>query len=285
MLNFIIFAISFVIVLTGVVIFSKMQVRKAVTLRTAYTYSAMFLIVAFSSWIFLTSGESVETRVISPIILPSPMEVLMAFPKLHFEQGLMRSVVASFRRVAIGFSLGCIVATFLGIYMASFSRVAAFFKPLTLISSYVPVVVFVPLTLAWWGCGETQKIGFLFIACFIAMLPLVTKAVNDVDTAYLETALTKGSTQWQLVSKVLVPIAMPSIWQGLRAVYGIGWTWIILAEVVNAQSGVGYLMFVSERRGNTNSTFAIIIVIVLIAVCCDKIWDIVGKNIFKYKKM
>lgn len=283
MINFLIFAISCVAVLTCIVIFGKLPVRKPIAMRTATIYTMLFVVVALASWVFVTSGASIEDRILSPLILPSPGEVADAFPKLHFEQGLARSALVSFKRVAYGFLLGSFMAFCLGVYMATFPPIAAFFKPLSLVSSYVPIVVFVPLTLAWWGCGETQKVGFLFIACFVALLPVVTKAISDVDNAYLETAKTKGASQWQLVTHVLVPVAMADIWGGLRMVYGIGWTWIILAEVVNAQSGLGYLMFVSERRGHTNSTFAIIIVIVIIAILCDKIWVAAGKYLFPYR--
>lgn len=283
-MNFLVFSLSFAAIMTAVVILGKLKVRKPIAVKRATAYTFVFTALVLAGWVFFTAGEKLEDRVISPLILPSPIEVLQAFPKLHFDQGLTTSICTSFKRVACGFVLGSIVAIILGVYMATFPSIEAFFKPLALVSSYVPIVVFVPLTLAWWGSGETQKVGFLFITCFIALLPIVTKAVKSVDTAYLETAKTKGATQWQLVRHVLVPVAMGDIWDGLRTVYGIGWTWIILAEIVNAQSGLGYLMFVSERRGHTNSTFAIIIVIVTIAIACDKVWAVTGNLLFPYRR-
>ena len=234
-------------------------------------------------WWYVTKGATVEDRVLAPIILPSPVEVLQAFPKLHFEQELVRSVWISFFRVTIGFFLAAFVAVALGVYMASFKPVSAFFKPLALTSSYVPIIVFIPLTLAWWGTTETQKIGFLFIACFVALLPLVIKDISDVSGAYLDVAITKGATYWQLVRHVLFRVAAPNIWDHMRGVYGVGWGWIILAEVVNGQQGLGFLISMSERRGHTNATFAVIIVIVVIAIICDKVWKAVGKTLFPYR--
>ena len=114
-------------------------------------------------------------------------------------------------------------------------QIAAFFRPLSLVGSYVPIVVFIPLTLAWFGMSEMQKVVFLFIGCFVVLLPLVVKTVSDVPRAFLDVAKTKGATQWQLVSRVLFPIARADIWDHLRGVYGVGWGWIILAEVVNAE--------------------------------------------------
>jgi len=71
-----------------------------------------------------------------------------------------------------------------------------------------------------------------------------------VPAAYLDVAVTKGATQWQLVRYVLFPVAQADIWDHLRGVYGVGWGWIILAEVVNAERGLGYLMDISNRRGH-----------------------------------
>ena len=148
----------------------------------------------------------------------------------------------------------------------------------------VSIISFIPLTMAWWGGAEVQKIGFLFIACFVVLLPLIIKSINDVSPSYLDVAKTKGASQWQLVKDVLIPVAMPNIWDHLRGVYGVGWGWIILAEVVNGQEGIGYLMSISERRGQTCSIFAIIIVIVVVATISDKIWKTTGDYLFPHRR-
>ena len=284
MLGFVAFAFGVALLLTVIARFAGMTVRRAVSGTQGSVLTISFVAVVLALWWFATRGELVEQRLLAPLILPSPHEVLMAFPKLHFEQGLVRSILTSFLRVTVGFSLAALVAVPLGVYMASFPTVSAFFRPLALASSYVPIVVFIPLTLAWWGASEAQKIGFLFIACFVALLPLVIKSISDVAPAYLDVALTKGATQWQLVREVLFPVAAADIWDHLRGVYGIGWGWIILAEVVAAQQGLGFLIQMSERRGHTNATFAIIIVIVAIAVVCDQAWRAGGRSLFPYRK-
>ncbi len=283
MTGFFIFAISFALLLTAVVRFGRLSVRRELSNTVGTVLTISFIALVFLAWWACTRGARIEDRVLSPIILPSPMEVLHAFPKLHFEQELVRSALRSFQRVTIGFTLAAIVAVPLGVYMASFATISAFFRPLALVGGYVPIVVFIPLTLAWFGLGEAQKIGFLFIGCFVALLPLVIRAIGDVPRAFLDVAVTKGATQWQLVRHVLFPVAQAEIWENLRAVYGVGWGWIILAEVVNAQTGLGYLISVSERRGHTNAIFAIIVVIVTIAVACDQLWRLGARLLFPYK--
>ncbi len=282
MLNFLIFALAFVTLLTLVVRLGQLRVRRELPETKSLGLTVAFVALLLAAWWFVTHGATVEQRILPPLILPSPLEVLQAFPALHFQQGLVRSAGISFLRVTAGFALATSVAVPLGVYMATFPPIAAFFRPLALIGAYVPIVVFVPLTLAWFGLSETQKVGFLFIGCFVALLPLVIKDISDVPAAYLDVAVTKGATQWQLVRHVLFPVAQANIWDHLRGVYGVGWGWIILTEGVNAERGLGYLIDISNRRGHTNAIFAVIIVIVLIAIACDQLWRLGGRVLFPY---
>src|ERR1051325_8537732 len=283
-MNFLLFALIFVTVLTLVVRLAQLHVRAGLSYSGALGMTALMLGLVLAVWWFLTRGAP-GTRIVQSLILPSPMEVLRAFKPLHLEQGLVRSVYASWLRVTAGFALAAIVALPLGVYMATFAPIAAFFRPLSLAGAYVPIVVFIPLSMTWFGTGEAQKIGFLFIGCFVALLPLVIKDIADVPSAFLDVAVTKGASQWQLVRHVLFPVAQANIWDHLRGVYGVGWGWIIMAEVfVRPKYGLGALIEVSGRRSHTDAIFAIIIVILLISVACHQIWGIGGELLFRYRR-
>ncbi|HXU75997.1 MAG TPA: ABC transporter permease subunit [Methylomirabilota bacterium] len=282
--GFFLVALAFVIGLTLVVRLAQLRVRGRLDYVRGLGLTALFVGVLLLVWWFLTHG-SIEKRIVQPLILPSPIEVLKAFKPLHLEQGLVRSVFSSWLRVTTGFGLAVIVAVPLGIYMATFSSVAAFFRPLALAGAYVPIVVFIPLSMMWFGTQELQKVGFLFIGCFVALLPLVIKDIADVPDAFLDVAVTKGASRWQLVRHVLFPVAQANIWDHLRGVYGVGWGWIIMAEVfVRPEYGLGALIETSARRSHTDATFAVIIVIVLIAVACDQLWRIGGELLFPYRR-
>jgi len=283
-LGFLIFALAFVALLTVVVRVARLRVRAEIHRTRALGLTALFVAVLLLAWWFVTRGSPSE-RMVQSLILPSPMEVLKSFIPLHMEQGLVRSAFYSWLRVTTGFSLAALVALPLGVYMATFPSIAAFFRPLSLAVAYVPIVVFIPLSMTWFGTGEAQKIGFLFIGCFVALLPLVIKDIADVPAAFLDVAVTKGASQWQLVRHVLFPVAQANIWDHLRGVYGVGWGWIIMAEiVVLPEYGLGGLIGVSERRSHTEAIYAVIIVIVLIAIACDQIWRLGGELLFPYRK-
>lgn len=283
-LRFLVFALAFVGVLTLVVRITRLHVNAPLGYARAVGLTTCFVAFFVAVWWFLTRGEA-SGRLVQPLILPSPMEVLKAFKPLHVEQGLVRSILSSWLRVTAGFTLAALVAVPMGVYMATFPPIAAFFRPLALTGAYVPIVVFIPLSMTWFGTGEAQKIGFLFIGCFVALLPLVIKDIADVPSAFLDVAVTKGATQWQLVRHVLFPVAKANIWDHLRGVYGVGWGWIIMAEILVLPTyGLGELIEVSNRRSQTGSIFAIIIIIVLIAVACDKLWRWGGDLLFPYRK-
>jgi NitT/TauT family transport system permease protein len=282
--RFLIFAVAFVGVLTLVVRLSRLRVRGGLSYAQMMGFTAAFVGIVLAAWWVVTRGD-VDHRMVQSLILPSPMEVLRSFKPLHMEQGLVRSALYSWLRVTAGFGLATLVAVPLGVYMATFPSVAAFFRPLSLAGAYVPIVVLIPLSMTWFGTGEAQKIGFLFIGCFVALLPLVIKDIADVPSAFLDVAVTKGASQWQLVRHVLFPVAQANIWDHLRGVYGIGWGWIIMAEVfVRPEYGLGGLIEVSTRRSQTGSVYAIIIAIVLIAVACDQLWRLGGELLFPYRK-
>jgi NitT/TauT family transport system permease protein len=283
-LRFLIFAVVFVALLTGVIRLAKVRVRSDLPTSRALGLTAVFIFVVLAAWWFVTRGEPSQ-RIVQPLILPNPVEVLKSFGPLHMEQGLVRSAFYSWLRVSAGFLLAALVAVPLGVYMATFPTVAAFFRPLSLAGSYVPIVVFIPLSMTWFGTGEAQKIGFLFIGCFVALLPLVIKDISDVPAAYLDVAVTKGASQWQLVRHVLFPVAQANIWDHLRGVYGVGWGWIIMAEIVVLPNyGLGGLIGVSERRSHTEAIYAVILVIVVIAIACDQLWRLGGELLFPYRK-
>lgn len=283
MLSALLFAAAFVVLLTAVVRVGGLVVRRDPGASKTVALTVAFVVLVCTAWTVATWGARAEDRFVQPLVLPSPGEVLEAFAKLHLEMGLVRASVTSLGRVTFGFALGAVVAVPLGVFMGTFPGVSAFFRPLALVGSYVPLVVFLPLTLVWWGTEPFQKTGFLAICCFVSLLPLVIKTVADVPSALLDVTVTKGATQWQLVSRVILPVAAADIWAHLRGGYGVGWGWIILAEIQNADSGLGSLIYVCDKRYKPG-VLAVTIVIVLLAFLCDQAWKWGGYALFPHRR-
>ena len=255
-----------------------MNVREPVTRRTSRLLAVAGLVTFVVAWCVLSYGNIVPT-----IILPSPTEVLRAFPVLHFEEALVRSALRSFYRVTMGFALAAAVAIPLGIVMGTFPVVKHFFNPLLDPLRFLPISALVPLFIVWFGIDELQKIVFLFVGIFVYMLPLVVEAVDNVDEVYLQTATTLGATKGQLVRHVLIPGSLPAIGEALRVMNGIGWTYVIMAEVVNARYGLGYLITTAGKRSHVDQIFALVLVILVIGVVTDWIIRLVNDALFHWK--
>lgn len=238
----------------------------------------------FIVWTALTYGESVEERVLSPLILPSPIEVLLSFKSLWFQAELSRSVVASASRVVGGFIVALLVAFPLGVLMGSFTKIKALFNPIAVFGAYLPIPTLVPLTMSLFGIDETQKVMFLAIAFFVFLLPLFVSAVSEVDDVFLQTAQTLGATRWQQVRRVLLGISMAKLFDAMRLGFGIGWTYIILAEMVAADRGLGQIIIVAQRRGPREHIYLVLVVIVVIAFVTDKAWQYLGEMLFPYRE-
>lgn len=242
----------------------------------------IFALLGF--WAFLTAGATPESRIMSPTILPSPVEVVRSFPSLWFERALTRNVMVSLYRVLAGFAVGVAIAFPLGLLMGSFTKVKATFNPVAVLGAYLPIPALVPLTLSLLGTGEEQKIGFLALAFVVYLLPLIVAAVDNVDPVYLKTAYTLGASKWQTVTKVLLGISWHDIYQAMRLGFGIGWSYILLAEMVDIGRGIGGLIITSQRRGPREHIYLALLVIVALAFVTDKLWAALGKRLFPYRE-
>jgi len=261
-----------------------LQIREPLPIWMVWGLGALPILALLLLWAAATAGPIPEERLISPTILPSPVEVVRSFPSLWFDRALTRNVAVSFGRVLAGFVAALVVAFPLGVLMGSFSKIKAAFNPLTVFGAYLPIPALVPLTLSLFGTGEAQKVAFLGLAFAIYLVPLFVAAVDSVDDTYLKTAYTLGATRWQAARKVLLPIAWPEIFQAMRLGFGIGWSYILLAEMVDVGRGVGGIIITSQRRGPREHIYLVLLVIVAVAFLTDKLWMVLGRRLFPYRE-
>jgi ABC-type nitrate/sulfonate/bicarbonate transport system permease component len=234
-------------------------------------------------WWLATTGLGSEDRLISPIILPSPGEVIRSFPSLLNDRALLASIAATLRRVLVGFGLAALVGVPLGIAAGAWRLVEAAGAPLALFGRNLPVAALIPLTILWFGIDETQKVMFIFIACVPFVYSDTVAAIANVPDRYVETAQTLGASSAQIVIKVLVALALPDIYNGLRHLFGLAFGYIMLAELINAQHGLGYLLMTSQRRGLSEHIILILIIIGLLAWGIDRLLFFFQRGLFPYR--
>jgi NitT/TauT family transport system permease protein len=239
-------------------------------------------------WWAVTRGAP-EERVLGPTILPSPSEVTQSLGELlrssdQDNRTLFDHIGISLRRVVLGFLVALAIVLPLGILMGTFGSVRALFDPVVTASGYIPIATLVPLTMSWFGLDEIQKVVFLAMAFGIFLLPAVVKAIDTVPDVYLRTAWTLGATRWQVISRVLVPVALPDVWHSMRLAFGVGWTYLVLAEVVVKAGGLGDMIDTARRRAMAGRVYLVIVIITLIAWAADLAWKRLGGLLFRYRR-
>jgi len=251
------------------------------TNRRLVGVAAMAVIVGV--WAIVTSGGAAEDRLISPVILPSPREVVLSFPSLLRDRALLQSIAATLRRVLAGFGLAVLIGVPLGIVAGAWRIVQAAGAPLALFGRNLPVAALIPLTILWFGIDETQKMMFIFIACVPFVYSDAAAAIADVPDRYVETAQTLGASSSQIVTKVLVPLALPGIYSSLRHLFGLAFGYIMLAELINPEHGLGALLMMSQRRGLSEHVILILLIIGLLAFGIDRLLFWFQRGLFPYR--
>jgi NitT/TauT family transport system permease protein len=243
--------------------------------------AGMVALVVLLWW--LASRGAPEERLISPVILPNPGEVIASFPSLLNERALLQSIAATLKRVFIGFGLAILVGVPLGIAAGSWRVIEASGAPLALFGRNLPVAALIPLTILWFGIDETQKVMFIFVACVPFVYSDVVRAIAGVHDRYVETAQTLGASPRQIVTKVLVGLALPDIYGSLRHLFGMAFGYIMLAELINAQHGLGYLLMTSQRRGLSEHIILILLIIGTLAYGIDRVLFFFQRGLFPHR--
>ena len=249
-------------------------------------FNLLCLVVCYTLWWSFTRGEG-DQRVLGYSTLPSPHETFSNFPSLWFDRELTRNTLVTLRRVSLGFGLAAVVGIPLGVLCGCFSRLNAFFLPLSLFGRNIPLAALTGLTFSLFGIGEQQKIMFIFIACVAFILSDTTRAIQDVGGQYIDTAYTLGAKPWQVILKVLVPLALPNVFNSLRLLFGLAFGYIMLAETIKfggtESGGLGDIINTSQRRGPREHVILVLLIIPLVALAIDRSLFWVQRELFPYR--
>lgn len=257
--------------------------NRAARILGASSVALVFLAWALCSYVSVTRNGKVEPLV-SHFFLPPPDEVLRSLLYLFFQRDLAQAIFTSTSRILLAFGLSIAVAVPLGIAMGSFESVNRFFDPIMAPMRYLPITAFIPLLILWFGIEEKQKIAFLFLGTFVYLLPVVVDAIRVVPDELVQTAFTLGASKWQVIRTVLIPAALPQIFDSFRVMNAIAWTYIILAEIVNPQNGIGYILRLAEQHTKPAWSFAGILVVGLIGITTDLVIRGANRLLFHWRE-
>jgi NitT/TauT family transport system permease protein len=252
-------------------------IRGTLNRRLYLLIAAASFALGLSLWWAVTAIELID-----PLFLPSPGAVVRRFLSWLLAGDLINDAAISIFRVTAGFLLSAVMALPLGLFIGAYRPVRAFFEPLLEFARYLPAVAFVPMVLLWAGIGEGSKIAIIWIGTFFQMVIMLSEDVARVPMPQIEAARTIGASDREIVALVLLRSAMPAMFDTLRVTLGWAWTYLVVAELVAANSGLGYAILKAQRFLQTDRIFVGIIVIGLIGLSCDQILRWMHRRLFPW---
>jgi NitT/TauT family transport system permease protein len=252
-------------------------IRGTITQRRYWLLAAAGLLLPLIGWATLSA-----TGIVNPVFLPGPLSVLARIGTWYSNDDLLGDIWISTVRVVSGWALSALIALPMGLFIGTYRSVQALLEPLTDFIRYMPAVAFIPLVMLWIGIDEGAKIGIIFIGTFFQMVLMVAEDVRRVPMAQIEAAQTMGATRLEIIELVIIPSAKPALVDTLRITMGWAWTYLVVAELVAANSGLGYAIIKAQRFLQTDKIFCGIILIGLIGLAMDQSFRLMHRKAFPW---
>lgn len=234
-------------------------------------------ILPCAGWILVSANGWVDG-----VFLPTLPQVLRSVQAWWLDGDLPADIGISIARVYGGFGMSVVLALPLGIVLGAFPPARALLEPVIDFSRYLPAVAFIPLIMLWVGIDESAKVTVIFIGTFCQMILLIAGDILRVPAAPIEAARTMGATNQEVIQHVLIPAAWPAMFDTLRAMMGLSWTYLVVAELVAASSGLGFSILKAQRFLQTDKIFAGILLIGLAGLVTDQAFRWLHRRAFPW---
>ncbi|MGB9096876.1 ABC transporter permease [Erwinia sp.] len=239
---------------------------------------AVFAILLLSWWLATRNGA------IPAIFLPSLGNVWHRMVTLASNGTLWSDVQSSLYRIVIAFLISSVMSIVIGVLAGCYGLFKAIVEPLVDFIRYMPVVAFVPLTILWTGTDDIQKFLVIWIGTFFQQALMMIDAVKRVPVDFIGLGRTLGMPDHKILLRIVLPAALPAIWDALRISLGWAWTWLILAELVASTSGLGYRIVVSQRYFQTDTIIGYILLLGLLGLITDQLMRAAERVLFRYNR-
>lgn len=216
-------------------------------------------------------------------LLPRPDKTLRAFKPLFSEDKLISNTLHSAWLNMQGYFWAILISLPIGMLLSLFPFFKTMFSRQIDALRYLPLSALTGLFIIWFGLGDAMKIAFLAVGIIVYLIPVVMQRINEVDDTLVQTGDTMGASGWQKIKKVFFPASISSLMDDIRVLTAISWTYIIIAELLNKQKGIGSLIYTKARLGQTDRVFAILIVITLIGLFQDQFFKLIDRIINPHK--
>jgi taurine transport system permease protein len=214
-------------------------------------------------------------------LVASPAQTVTAAKELAADGTLLNSVIASSRRILIGWGLGLLVGVPVGLLMGRLTVIRQLLDPYIEFFRFIPPVAFVTLAVVWLGIGEASKVVLIFYtSVFIVTLNTIA-GVLSVNESKLRAATSLGASRWQVMRSVVLPATVPHIVTGARLAMGNSFLTIVSAEIVAAQVGLGALIWTSRNYGRIDWVFVGIITLGILGFVFDRVLRVISSRVLR----
>jgi len=263
---------------------SRPPKRRSLFALTAHLSAFEFTAIAAIVFAGLTVlwWTATALRLVPPLFLPSPGAVLSRLYDLGASGKLLDDTLISVYRITVGFLISTIFALPIGVVIGSYRLWEAAIEPLVDFIRYMPVVAFVPLTILWTGTGDAQKFLIIWIGTFFQQVLLVLDNAKSVPRDFINLGRTLAMPEVKILGRIILPSAMPAIWDSMRISLGWAWTWLVVAELVAATSGLGYRITTAQRFFQTDTIFGYLLLLGILGLATDQAMKFAGRRLFRY---
>jgi ABC-type nitrate/sulfonate/bicarbonate transport system permease component len=244
--------------------------------------SAVLLLLA---WQVVSAVALPATAPYMVILMPPPLAVAETFLSMVGSGELLPHILGSLRRVLGAFAVAALAGVALGTAMGWWKRFGELVDPLVEFFRPIPPMAWIPLGILWFGIGDTQNTFIIFLGAFFPIVLNTVAAVRGVDRALVWGALTLGGTPRQVLREIVLPGALPLILTGLRIGLGVGWMALVAAELVAAQSGLGFLIEDARNLLFTERVLLGMILIGILGYLMDRVMRLLSRRITPWTRV
>lgn len=215
--------------------------------------------------------------------VPPPTKVLASYSDLITKDKLLENAMTSIWLNLQGYIWAILISIPFGFLIGLVPLFRGLFSKQVDAMRYLPLTALTGLFIVWFGIDAGMKVAFLAFGIIVYLLPVVVQRIWEVSDVYLKTVHTLGATAWQTIKTVYIPAVMTVLFEDIRVLTAISWTYIIVAELVQRAGGIGSLIYIKSRQGQIERVFGILIVIILIGLIQDRIFAFMGRRLFPHK--
>ncbi|MBL8381068.1 MAG: ABC transporter permease [Burkholderiales bacterium] len=234
------------------------------------TRAASMLLGLFGVVLALTVWEGLaRSGMVSQAVFPPPSHAVVTGLRKIPPADLANHMLTSVQRIAIGFSLGALLGIVLAILGGWYRVIGNLIRPVVELLRPIPPLAWIPMAIVWFGLGEPSKIFLIFLGAFFPVLTNAWKGMAGIDPTLLRAGQTMGLKGPELLVKVAIPAALPDIATGLRIGWGLAFGVLVAAELIAAESGLGYLIMNARQLGEVEVIILGILVIGALNLATD----------------